>query len=178
MARSDLFANRGRGDFYEQQPSRAVLLPTDWNDVLLRAYEMQHAMLSLMSPASTFPSDVLVTTAPLAVINRIHELGTYREGWNRPDTVAPSRAALNDAEQFVQKQDFASLHLPSIGAADDGEINFWWDVNGLYIDLGFFGDGSYSFYARLPDGKEILDDHVPVSKPLPSGILKFLKQSH
>ena len=82
--------------------------------------------------------------------------------WNRPDTVAPSVATINDAVQFAKNQDLASIHLPSIGAADDGEINFWWDVDGLYIDLGFFGDGSYSFYARLPNGKEITVDQAPV----------------
>jgi hypothetical protein len=105
-----------------------------------------------------------------AVMQRLHALGTYPQGWNRPETAAPSHAALEDAAHFVQSHDFAALPLPSIGAADDGEINFWWESGGLYLDLGFCGDGSYSFYARLPDGTELLADHVPVSTPLPVGV--------
>jgi hypothetical protein len=111
------------------------------------------------------------------VIARIRELGTYLSGWSHPDSVAPTKTAVNDAERFARNLDLTSLHLPHISAADDGEINFWWDIDGLYIDLGFFGDGSYSFYAKLPNGKEIIVDAAPISQPLPSELLSFLEKS-
>ena len=140
---------------------------------------------------STIPSDTAVELvkhlgsgqhlnadrADLIVIARIRELGTYPSGWNRPDSVAPARAAVDDAERFARSLNLASLPLPHISAADDGEINFWWERDGLYVDLGFFGDGSYSFYARLPNGKEMTEDEAPVSRPLPSELLSFLEKS-
>lgn len=112
-----------------------------------------------------------------SVIANIRKLGTYRSGWNRPDSVAPSRAAVNDAERFARNLALASIHLPHISAADDGEINFWWNRDGLYIDLGFFGDGTYSFYARLPNGKEITEDEAPIARPLPSELLRLLEKT-
>jgi len=115
--------------------------------------------------------------ADLIVIARIRELGTYPSGRSHPDSVAPSKTAVNDAERFARNLDLTSLHLPHISAAEDGEINFWWDIDGLYIDLGFFGDGSYSFYAKLPDGKEITEDAAPISRPFPSELLRFLEKS-
>jgi hypothetical protein len=111
------------------------------------------------------------------VIAKIRKLGTYHSGWNHLDSVAPSRATINDAERFARNLELSSIHLPHISAADDGEINFWWDRDGLYIDLGFFGDGSYSFYARLPNGKEITEDEAPIAQSLPSELLSLLKKS-
>lgn len=107
-------------------------------------------------------------------ITKLRKLGTYQSGWNCSGPVTPSDASIHDAEQFARNHDFDSIHLPGISAADDGEINFWWDVEGLYIDLGFFGDGSYSFYARLPNGKEIAVDHAPLSQPLPGELVQGL----
>ena len=112
-----------------------------------------------------------------SVIANIRKLGTYSPGWNHPHSVAPSRAAVNDAERFARNLAIASMHLPHISAADDGEINFWWDHDGLYIDLGFFGDGTYSFYARLPNGKEIIEDEAPIAQPLPSALLRCLEKT-
>ena len=112
-----------------------------------------------------------------SILGRIRELGTYAAGWNRSDSVPPSNRTVDEAVQFAQILDLASLHLPHISAADDGEINFWWDIDGLYIDLGFFGDGFYSFYAKLPNGTEIIEDEMPVSRTLPSELLSSLQRT-
>lgn len=111
------------------------------------------------------------------VIARIRVFGNYTEGWNRPDSLAPSRETINDAEKFARSLDLSSIHLPHISAADDGEINFWWDVDGLSVDLGFLGDHSYSFFAKLPDGRKIIVDEAPISQPLPSKLLSYLEKN-
>lgn len=121
--------------------------------------------------------EVKIDEITRSTIARIRELGTYSWGWNRPDSVPPASTTVSDAVKFARTLDLAFLHLPHISAADDGEINFWWDIDGLYIDLGFFGDGSYSFYAKLPNGKEIIEDETPVSRSLPRELLSSLQKT-
>ena len=77
-----------------------------------------------------------------------------------PDRVRPSRAAVNEALRFVDllPADSSVLH---VSVADDGEVNFSRRGPGLFIDVGFFGDGQIHFYARV----EALGIDVDGSEP-------------
>ena len=59
---------------------------------------------------------------------------------------SPSRQAIDDALQFVDllPADARVLH---VSAADDGEINFFRRGHGVFVDIGFFGDGEIHYYA-------------------------------
>ena len=65
---------------------------------------------------------------------------------NCPDGTSPSREAIDDALQFVDllPTDSRVLH---VSAADDGEINFFRRGHGLFVDIGFCGDGQIHYYA-------------------------------
>ena len=41
-----------------------------------------------------------------------------------------------------------SVPIPHISLATDGEINFFWNLVNFRLDLGFFGDGTYSYYGE------------------------------
>lgn len=60
--------------------------------------------------------------------------------------------------------------MPNICLASDGEINFLWKTNAIHVDLGFYGSGSYSFYACDKYGNEILEDSVRSTTGLPSAL--------
>ena len=71
-------------------------------------------------------------------------------------------AACKDAETFLALLP-EDTKPPLVSLANDGEVNFaWYDP---HIDLGFYGDATYSVYAR--DGKEelLLDDLSPTTLP-------------
>jgi hypothetical protein len=97
--------------------------------------------------------------------NRIQSLGNYSDGWNTPESLGPSEQTVEDAMNFVPLLPNIA-NLPNIGLADDGEISFIWDTDGLYLDLGFLGNGLYSLYAKLPNGQEITVDNAPIYEPL------------
>jgi hypothetical protein len=63
---------------------------------------------------------------------------------------------------------------PSIGLADDGEVNFLWDYGGVHIDLGFYGTGTFSYYARDLEGNEYFGDDTSSDK-LPDDLAEILK---
>ena len=74
----------------------------------------------------------------------------------------PSKAAIHDALRFVDLLP-ADSPTPHVSVADDGEINFFRRRDGLYVDVGFFGDGQIHYYARLEDQGIDVDGSRPFS---------------
>ena len=92
-----------------------------------------------------------------------------------PDVQAPSSEAFVDAFEFVSRLDLNSHStMPSIDVADDGEINFFWKSEDLHIDLGFYGTGTYSYFARRNNGESLKGDDIPGSRGLIEDLDKWL----
>ena len=87
-----------------------------------------------------------------------------------PGGVSPSPEAFRDAEQFVLKLPLRSVGIPFVSVASDGEINFDWTAGNVRIDLGFYGDGRYSFFARNADA-EALGDDIAIVDDVPADLL-------
>lgn len=86
----------------------------------------------------------------------------------------PQDSAFRDASEFVRNWNVEPLYMPDIGIADDGEVNFAWDQRGIYLDLGFYGDGTYSYYGKSRDGKEFLEDDLAPSDGLTSELRRII----
>jgi hypothetical protein len=111
-----------------------------------------------------------------SMLARIRQLALYPHGWDGADGQAPSQAAVRDAECFTQILVHDDISAPSISLATDGEINFFWMLPHFRLDLGFYGDGTYSYYGTTTTGDEFLADDVSVSTPLPAQILQFIRK--
>ena len=113
--------------------------------------------------------------ADLQVIARVRSMGTYVKDWNGLGTSAPTHAAVEEAESFVRYLfSLGSIMPPYISASGDGEIDFYWKQNGFTLDLGFVGDDTYSYYAHLPNGQEIIEDEAALGEHLPQAIVDLL----
>ena len=97
---------------------------------------------------------------------------TASERWPAADW--PTEAAFNDARVFVQRLSSLRLPFPNLGLADDGEVNFLWDCDGIHVDLGFYGAGTFSYYAHGKDGQGFYDDDLPASEGLPKVLEELL----
>jgi hypothetical protein len=100
------------------------------------------------------------------------ELRPESERW--PAAEWPGGRAFEDARTFIHALPASSIPLPHLSFADDGEINFLWDQDGIHIDLGFYGTGTYSYFARGKDDEEFYDDDVPASDGLPYDLVALL----
>lgn len=79
--------------------------------------------------------------------------------------------ALNDAMIFCNNHtQFLDKNPPQISLANDGEINFFWKKEGIVADLGFYGDGTYSYYIKIHN-KEYLKDDAEINELIPAEIL-------
>lgn len=70
------------------------------------------------------------------------------EADDRLGVTRPSPDAVNAALRFVDLLPVDSP-TPHVSVADDGEINFFRRSPGVYVDVGFFGDGQIHTYARV-----------------------------
>jgi len=113
----------------------------------------------------------------LQMLARIRQLGTYSHGWDGAEGKAPSHAAVTDAERFTRILMRDDVYAPHISLATDGEINFLWMLPHLRLDLGFYGDGTYSYYGKTAAGDEFLVDDASVCTPLPEQLLQLIRKS-
>ena len=110
------------------------------------------------------------------LISRIRSLGELEPDWDGYGGTAPSSRCVLEAESFCVRHIATHLVIsPEITAASDGEINFHWKTERGLVDLGFYGDGVYSFFAKESSGKEYFGDAKHISEMLPPGVLKIIE---
>lgn len=122
------------------------------------------------SPATLTPSAQL-----RQLIQRLEQLRSVLEDERWPASEPPDDATFYDARVFLDRLPFPLAALPHISLAGDGEVNFAWDYEGLHIDLGFYGTGTFSYYARGADGREYYGDEVPAGSLLPADLEPLLR---
>jgi hypothetical protein len=123
------------------------------------------------------PLEKKIKTEKSKVISRIKGLKKYQQGWYDGIEGSPaSEQTIQDALIFANNLDFNNIHTPYISLARDGEVSFWWDLKTIKLGLGFYGDGTYSYYAKLENGKEFFGDDKDSSLTLPLEILEKLKK--
>lgn len=79
--------------------------------------------------------------------------------------LTPSEAAVNEALRFLDLLS-SRVPLPVVGRADDGEINFFWSRDGVFIDVGFYGDGHIHYLAQVLS--LALDESESMTFPTPA----------
>ena len=121
------------------------------------------------------------TTKPACMrdhlLARLTELCADREKHTYPGGTAPNDQAVQDALSFVGAMPANLRAMPVISLVVDGEVNFAIQHRGLYLDLGFYGDGEGgSYYAEHRIGnrteKYHADDFPPADPP--SDLLRLI----
>ena len=109
------------------------------------------------------------------VLDRLRRLRRVPEAEQPPWAERPAVRAFDDAEEFVGAWPSVSLQMPNVGLADDGEVNFLWKSSGTHVDLGFYGDGTFSYFARDCGGVKYAGDEVAAHVGLPAELLAIIK---
>ena len=90
------------------------------------------------------------------LINMVFSFRNLGKNWGETGSVPPTENAIRDAILFIDLLP-ANVTKPQVSIAADGEINFFWRSNGVYIDIGFFGDDMIDYYASV-DSQGIDED--------------------
>ena len=110
----------------------------------------------------------------LPLLERLAKLRSTPDCERWPDADWPAEAAFQDAGKFTEGLPVPLTSAPYISLADDGEVNFAWAREGMRIDLGFYGTGTYSYYARDKEGEEFFGDDISASSPIPKELAALL----
>ncbi len=126
------------------------------------------------APATNYPSEITWEPVFLPLMERLAELRWLPEDLKWPGADLPAEQAFRDAVSFTERLPVSLVATPHISLADDGEVNFSWSTNGIRIDLGFYGTGAFSYYARDKDGNELFGDDVSVTSSLPKHLVELM----
>ena len=76
------------------------------------------------------------------------------EGWDGYEGIPASFEAVDNAFEFLKKRPKDIPH-PYPQIAPDGEVGLYWRTEEVHVELSFYGDGQFSYYARyVPAGGE------------------------
>jgi hypothetical protein len=105
------------------------------------------------------------------LLGRLAELKTkYSTAW-LPNSTRPNDSAFQNARDFVLTLPLNRIVKPAIHVASDGEVNFQWSGPDFHIDLGFYGNGKFSFYGSKDGSQPILGDDASVKEGIPKGLV-------
>ena len=129
---------------------------------------------SLFHSAISERQDLISPPGPQKLLQRLTTLGSRPESERWPSAEWPSDRAFTDARDFIYALPKYFILLPHLSFADDGEINFLWNQDDIHIDLGFYGTGTYSYFARGKDDEGFYEDDILVSDGLPDALRALL----
>lgn len=149
-----------------------------------RAHANAHQPVTVKLMFRIVSEDVLTATEPTAWLrdttapggnlrSKVEQLRASGDTYVYPGGNRPTEQAFDDAELFVANLPKLRIY-PNIGLVADGEINFLWKEGGVHVDLGFYGDGEGSYYARDEHGREYFCDSFPASEGLPAPIASLV----
>jgi len=120
----------------------------------------------------TVPATVVFRNNPTKdLLDRLTELKkSYSQPW-LPGSSVPTDSAFQNAREFVSTLPLSYVPKPGIHVASDGEVNFHWAGPNFKIDLGFYGDGKFSYYALKEGSEPIYGDDIPVQDGAPQRLL-------
>ena len=125
-------------------------------------------------PATITVPNTILSSQKLTLLMDLFALCSLPEDERWPDSDWPTVEAFDDALRFITLLPVNLIELPHISLANDGEVNFGWKSDAMHIDLGFYGTGTYSYFAKGNDGSECFGDDIPVSPPFPNDLFDIL----
>jgi hypothetical protein len=92
--------------------------------------------------------------------------------WDGMEGSAPRPDAIVDALTFIDSFPPESVLPDKVYAPGDGEVMFQWVRPATFVEIGFYGDDTISWYARVPGradvhGDDPFDRHLDRQLPLP-----------
>jgi hypothetical protein len=87
--------------------------------------------------------------------------------------------AFGEARMFLNlllEKGFLDRNKPRLSLMDDNEVNFWWNLPEVRLDIGFYGTGIYSYYAEIGDQEYGADFKRFDDIRLDQELLSILKQ--
>ena len=120
----------------------------------------------------SIPEDYTYTIDKNKLIDKLYSYLDLGDDWDGYGGKAPSLKAILEATNFLKSLKTKVLPYPMLSG--DGEVGLYWEQDGYFVDIGFYGDGEYSYYAEGPNLEPLSSDHSEVSMGLDAELEEFL----
>lgn len=157
-----------------QQDAALDLACPDWEFLPHWFLGTDLAVVHYCRPITPLAPELSWEPVILPLLERLAELRSLPETERWLGVDWPVEQAFGDAGTFAERLPVPLKALPHISLADDGEVNFAWSFERTYIDLGFYGTRTFSYYARDQQGNEWFGDEISVTSPLPTELKALL----
>lgn len=147
----------------------------DWGSFTIPSEEQHPSLVTFESPSRNRYIKYKILQKPL--LDRLEALRNKVRGYKESDDIEwPTDQACEEAKNFILHLPLHEIHAPEIFFAHDGEVNFLWEMpdSGIEVDLGFYGDGTYSYFATDDRGNKLKRDDVSVDQELPGDLAEML----
>ena len=94
--------------------------------------------------------------------------------WDGYEGKPPSNQAVVDSLMWLSLLP-TDTPLPKPMLSGAGEVGLYWEAADFYCDIGFFGDGTFSFYAERPDGSSMSNEDIEIKSTPESLLILLLK---
>lgn len=121
------------------------------------------------------PFEAIENESMKYINGQLARISGFTSGWNGRESIGASHQTIDEVREFSNLLFVQNVKLPIVSLADDGEINFYWNFDGKILDLGFFGDGFYSYYFKDGEGRELFADDKPIKEIICDEVVEFLK---
>lgn len=109
----------------------------------------------------------------MGIESKIRSYITFEKNWDGDGGIPCTKEAAEECLTFIHKLKV----IPSYtGLSGDGEIGLFFRGTSRFIDIGFRGDGNYSFYSRCYNNIEYFGDNLPINEPIPDDVMKALQK--
>ena len=121
----------------------------------------------------------LLTSQECELREEIRSYADFSDDWDGDGATAPCQQAVEDALAFLESRPLG-VPLPLPEVATIGDVGIYWDRGGVFVEVQFGGDGAFSYYAELKQGRTIVEeygrDRLPLEGAWPEDIVRLLRQ--
>ena len=149
-------------------------LSGQWHRMVFKLLRTEPAGIYRCPAVTSATVDTELSPQILRVLSRLNQLRSTPPEERGPQVEWPTEQAFVDARSFAVQMPSPLRALPHVSLADDGEVNFAWTKEDLYLDLGFYGDDTFSFYGRNSGGQESLGDDILVNHDWPEDLKQLI----
>lgn len=106
----------------------------------------------------------------------IEAIGSYKGldfNWDGYNGTCASEEAINNALTFISQIKVIPDALET-GFSGDGEVGLFVRKDNIFIDIGFEGNNSYSFYAKDHNGNEFIGDDYLIENGIDTALISIL----
>lgn len=164
------------------------------NNYFIRGLTTAIGFLAISAPAEASiyealqPSVVAAEILPVKIVkpiaahfeeawNEMQEYQSLDDGWDGPESLAPSRSAIAASLSLLKRLPIDVLP-PEATASADGAVGWFWKNENIYVSIEFLSSNQYAYFARTADKQKVAKGKVSLEvTSIPSTLMEIIRMA-